>query len=44
MFWDDDLVGMADADNEANRILGIGDYRPEAWHNLFDRARHNGMQ
>jgi hypothetical protein len=28
----------ADPADELNKILGMGDYRPEAWHRLFERA------
>jgi hypothetical protein len=38
MFWTDDLVGHANPADAINRSLGIGDYRPEAWHTLFERA------
>jgi hypothetical protein len=43
MLWHNELVGRAAPDDEMNRYLGLGDYRPEALHELFDHARRNGM-
>jgi len=39
MLWQPHLDGIDDPANELNRGLGIGDYRPAAWHSLFNRAK-----
>lgn len=36
--WSAESFARTDPDDEVNRYLGMGDYRPEAWHRLFDRA------
>lgn len=38
MVWSAKSFAQTDPNNEVNRYLGMGDYRPEAWHKLFDRA------
>ena len=35
--WVHEFDGIADPDNAINQALGIGDYRPQSWHRLFDR-------
>lgn len=43
MLWQHSLDGIANPDDPTNKYLGMGDYRPESWHELFDRARgHEG--
>lgn len=37
MLWMD-LADVAGPEHLVNSLLGIGDLRPEAWHQLFDRA------
>jgi len=37
MFWSSDADRLADPSDETNAEMGIGDYRPRAWHRLFDR-------
>jgi hypothetical protein len=39
MLWQPHLDGIDDPANDINMGLGIGDYRPAAWHSLFDRAK-----
>jgi len=39
MLWQPHLDGIDDPANDLNRGLGVGDYRPSAWHELFDRAK-----
>ncbi|WP_283569737.1 hypothetical protein [Rhodococcus qingshengii] len=36
--WSAESFHRTDPDDDVNRYLGMGDYRPEAWHRLFDRA------
>ena len=36
--WSAESFDRTDPDDEVNRYLGMGDYRPEAWHRLFERA------
>jgi hypothetical protein len=43
MVWDHHLDGIGDPDDLANKRLGIGDYRPAAWHTKFARAQANGQ-
>lgn len=38
MLWSSRLAHQADPTDSMNRFLGMGDYRPKAWHRLFDRA------
>ncbi|PXW30389.1 UNVERIFIED_CONTAM: hypothetical protein DES50_108199 [Williamsia faeni] len=38
MVWSAKSFAQTDPNDEVNRRLGMGDYRPEAWHRLFDRA------
>lgn len=40
--WWRDRKGIEDPDDPVNRHLGMGDYRPQAWHRLFDRAIPHG--
>lgn len=35
--WDPSRDGAEHPDTPSNAYLGIGDYRPAAWHNFFDR-------
>ena len=42
MVWDH-LEGIGDPDDQTNKVLGIGDYRPSAWHTKFARAQANGQ-
>lgn len=35
--WDPDFLALADPDGHVNRSLGMGDYRPDAWHRWFAR-------
>lgn len=37
-FWMSNSQGQEDPANPINRYLGMGDYRPQAWHRLFERA------
>lgn len=36
--WMLELDGQEDPADEVNQYLGMGDYRPQAWHRLFERA------
>jgi hypothetical protein len=38
LVWRDDLDGIGSPDDPVNQSLGMGDYRPESWHRLFERA------
>jgi hypothetical protein len=38
MLWARDQDGLDHPEERTNKLLGIGDYRPQAWHHLFDRA------
>lgn len=38
MCWDMSMDGIEDPENQWNKDAGMGDYRPSAWHKLFDRA------
>ena len=37
LIWSPEFEATANPDSVTNRVLGIGDYRPEAWHRLFLR-------
>jgi len=37
--WSPALDGVEDPDDPANAFLGMGDYRPQRWHVIFDRYR-----
>lgn len=41
MLWKADLDGLEDPGDPTNSFLGMGDYRPQAWHRYFDRAIRN---
>lgn len=41
MMWNADLARIADPADLTNQILRMGDYRPQAWHDLFTRARED---
>lgn len=36
--WASDAADRANPGDEVNQWLGMGDYRPQAWHRLFERA------
>jgi hypothetical protein len=38
LLWGSDATNSANPDSSTNRRLGMGDYRPDAWHRLFERA------
>lgn len=38
IFWNPVYMNRADPADPVNQSMGIGDYRPAAWHRLFDRA------
>lgn len=39
MMWNPEFAQIADPSHPANQRIGMGDYRPQAWHDLFLRAR-----
>lgn len=41
LMWNADLAHIGDPSNFTNQFLRMGDYRPQAWHELFFRARHD---
>jgi hypothetical protein len=43
VLWSESFDGIEDPDNETNRMLGIGDYRPHAWHRIFPGRRQGGV-
>lgn len=38
MLWSSQLAHQADPTAVMNQFLGMGDYRPQAWHRLYDRT------
>ncbi|MCI1220028.1 MAG: hypothetical protein LKF99_05810 [Bifidobacterium sp.] len=42
ILWDEDLMGVESPDDMKNQMIGMGDYRAEAWHKPFDRYQQYG--
>jgi hypothetical protein len=38
MLWARDQDGIDNQEERTNKLLGLGDLRPQTWHSLFDRA------
>jgi hypothetical protein len=43
LLWSESLDGIGHPNDETNRMLGIGDYRPHAWHRIFPGRRQGGV-
>jgi len=37
MLWMPELDGIENPDEQKNADMGVGDYRPQSWHDRFDR-------
>jgi hypothetical protein len=43
LLWSESLDGIGHPNDKTNRMLGIGDYRPHAWHRIFPGRRQGGV-
>ena len=37
LLWTPEMDEIANPDDQTNVFMGMGDYRPQAWHRRFDR-------